>query len=183
MRIISGKYRGRRIESLKEQSLRPTMGVAREAIFNILSHGQFSDFLNGCVVLDLFCGCATLSVEALSRGAKHVVCVDKDPNHLKIAQHNIAHINETNNATFLRMDATHLPPANIKCNLVFIDPPYEQDLITKTLLSIYNNKWLANDAVIIVEASSKKEIELPEYFSKLDQRKYGNSQILILKQN
>ncbi len=183
MRIISGKYRGRRIESVNEQSLRPTMGVAREAIFNILSHGQFTDLLQGCTVLDLFCGCGTLSMEALSRGAKHVVCIDNNPGHLKVAQNNIAHINETDNATFLRMDATTLPPANIKCDLVFIDPPYDSNLVLPTLNRIISNGWLADGAIIIVEASSKKPVEIPATFAQIDKRKYGNCQIIILKKN
>lgn len=181
MRIISGKYRGRRIETFQDKALRPTMGVTREAMFNILSHGQFADLLPGCRVLDLFCGCGTFSMEALSRGAAHVTCIDIKSEHLQVARENIAYINETEHATFIRTDSTNPPPAKTPCNLIFLDPPYYKNLALPTLQNALKAGWLTPDAVVVIETGAKEECPPPEGFGEYETRKYSNSRIHIFK--
>ena len=186
MRIISGKYRGRRIETLDNKNLRPTMGVAREALFNILSHGQFAGdnpLLEDCKVLDLFCGCGALAMEALSRGAEHVVLMDIEAAHLNIARSNMETIGETENATFLRGDSSNPPPARFPCNLVFLDPPYRKGLVDKALKSLIKGNWLADGAIIVIETAKREDVDIPEQLEELDDRKYGNSRIRIYQWN
>ncbi len=185
MRVIAGKYKGRQIEAVSGKQLRPTMGVAREALFNILSHGRFLDgdksFLEGCKVLDLFCGCGTLSIEALSRGAERVVLIDIDQAHLNIARENLKSIGEEQRATFIRADSSSPPPARFQCNLVFIDPPYHKDLASQALKSLIKGKWISEGAIVIVETGKTEDIFPPEGFVELENRNYGNSRIRILE--
>lgn len=183
MRITAGKYRGRRIESIQGKELRPTMGVTREAIFNILTHGQFTNLLPGCRVLDLFCGCGTFSIEALSRGAAHVTCMDIKPDHLQVARDNIEHIQETAHATFIRADSSNPPPASAPCDLIFMDPPYYKNLALPTLQNALKAGWLSESAVVVVETGAKEHFVLPEGFEAYETRRYSNSRIHIFKRS
>lgn len=183
MRVISGKHRGRAIETVSGKQLRPTMGMAKEALFNILSHGQFADLLPDARVLDLFCGCGALAIEAISRGAGHAVLIDIDTAHLDIARKNIKSLGESDNVTFIRSDSSNPPVAHSPCNLIFIDPPYGKKLVDVSLKSLINGKWLAKDAVIVIETGKTEDIKIPEGFTELEDRKYGNSRIRILQWN
>lgn len=181
MRIISGIHRGRRIETIKNKTLRPTMGMTREAIFNILTHGDYADLLPNAIVLDLFCGAASFSMEALSRGAQHVVCMDISNDHLAVARYNIGHINETQKATFIRADSANPPYATKSCNLVFLDPPYNANLASTALIKAIDRGWLSDDAVIVVETEERETFEAPADFIETNNRTYGKSRVRILK--
>jgi len=183
MRIISGKYKGRKLETLTGKQLRPTMGVAREAIFNILSHGEFGveGFLDGCRVLDLFCGCGALAAEALSRGAEKAVLIDINQNHLDTARHNIRHMGEEANSIFIRADSSNPPPARVTCNLIFIDPPYKESLVNNTLQNLVKSNWLENQAIVVIETWKKEDIVMPEGFTEVHDRHYGNCRIRLLR--
>lgn len=189
MHIISGKHKGRRIETInnKSKDLRPTTGVAREALFNILTHGQFADggktILDGARVLDLFCGSGALALEALSRGAAFAVFIDIEKKHLDVAQKNVEKIGELTNTTFIRANSSTPPPAHLSCNVVFIDPPYNQGLAQTTLTNLINGNWLAKNAIVVVETSKREEITIPDGFDELENRHYGNSRIRILRWN
>jgi len=187
MRVIAGKHKGRIIETVSSKKLRPTTGMAREAVFNILAHGNFkedgSNLLDECRVLDLFSGCGALSIEALSRGASHVTLIDIDPQHLNIARKNISSIGESESASFIRGDSSTPPPATAPCDLIFLDPPYGKGLVASALKNLLSGGWLAKDAVIVVETGKNEDIEQPEYFTQLNDRKYGNSRIRIMQWN
>lgn len=183
MRIISGKHKGRKIELLKDANgkVRPTSEFAREAIFNILSHGKFEDGLKGKNVLDIFCGTGAFGLEAISRGAGSVTFIDSSREAINSACFNAERMGELQNCEFVNNNATKLGPARKKYSLIFIDPPYFEKLITPTLTSLYNNGWIAYDAVLVIEHDSKEIIEIPEYFEIIDQRKYGRATIGLLK--
>ena len=189
MRVIAGKYKGRNIEALKDKNtkLRPTTGKTREALFNILSHGQFAaegeKLLEGARVLDLYCGSGALAIEALSRGAAYAVFIDTDKEHLDIARKNVKHLGEEENATFIMADSSAPPPAHVPCNLIFIDPPYNKGLVQLTLGNLVKGNWLAKDAVIVIETAKKEDINYPSGLEELTDRHYGNSRIRILRWN
>jgi 16S rRNA (guanine966-N2)-methyltransferase len=185
MRIIAGKHRGRNIETVSSKKLRPTTGMAREALFNILSHGRFSQdgesLIQDCRVLDLFCGCGALSLEALSRGAVHATLIDIDQAHLDIASKNLRVMGEEENASLIRGDSSTPPPASVPCNLVFLDPPYGRQFAPTALKGIIHGGWLAHDAIVVIETGKTEELETPKGFEELDDRKHGNSRIRILR--
>lgn len=185
MRVISGKHRGRKIETIDSKKLRPTTGMAREALFNILTHGRFAEddkkLLDGCRVLDLFCGCGALSIEAISRGAAHATLMDIDQEHLDIAKQNFRSMGEIDNTAFIRGDSSMPPKAHTPCNLVFLDPPYGKGLVATALKNIIAGKWLAENAIIVVETAKNEEPEIPEGLVAVEDRKYGNSRIRIFE--
>jgi 16S rRNA (guanine966-N2)-methyltransferase len=185
MRIIAGKHKGRRIDVPKEVGtlIRPTSDFAREAIFNILTHGRHG--LNGHsftdkAVLDVFCGTGAFGLEALSRGAARVMFIDSAREALATARHNAEKLGETA-VDFLLTDASRLPKARSAYALVFLDPPYFSKLIEPTLKSLQAGGWLAEDALIIAEHDAKEKLELPAPFTLVDQRKYGRAMVNLLK--
>jgi 16S rRNA (guanine966-N2)-methyltransferase len=183
MRIISGKHRGRKIELLKDANgkVRPTSEFAREAIFNILSHGKLKDGLKGKNVLDVFSGTGAFGLEALSRGAGSVTFIDNSREAIANARFNAERMGELANCEFLNSNATKLGAARKQYSLIFIDPPYFEKLIPPTLVSLYNNGWIADDAFLVIEHDSKEIIDVPEMFEIADQRKYGRATISLLK--
>lgn len=183
MRIISGKHKGRKIELLKDANgkVRPTSEFAREAIFNILSHGKFEGGFAGKEVLDVFCGTGAFGLEALSRGAGSVTFIDNSREAITNARYNAQHMGELANTEFVQSNATKLGMARKKYSLIFIDPPYFEKLIPPTLASLYNNGWIADDALLVIEHDSKEVLEIPAMFEIVDQRKYGRAMIQVLK--
>src|SRR5256885_2109297 len=125
LRIIAGKHRGRKIETSNAKTLRPTSGRTREALFNILSHGEFSGAENspyiGRQVADLFCGSGALGFEALSRGAAGITFVDQSQDSLNLVRNTAESLREIPQAKLLRSDSAQLPPSLVRHSLVFID--------------------------------------------------------------
>ena len=197
MRIISGWAKGRKLVAPPAHSnfIRPTSDRAREALFNILGN-QVKDAL----VLDLFAGTGAFGLEALSRGAKHVVFIDNNPRALTIIERNIRIcLQETadpgqlqqndksgNQAalrklssfvTVLKRDLKKvLTLDEIRFDLIFLDPPYSKGLALHCLQNIVGSTLAAAGSLIIVEERSK-EI-LPESLDDcelIDQRRYGDT--------
>lgn len=183
MRIIAGKHKGRRIDLLKDADgkIRPTSEFAREAIFNILSHGKGGGSFIGKNVLDVFCGTGAFGLEALSRGALSVTFVDSSREAIASARHNAQRMDESENVEFLQTNATKLGRARKKYSLIFIDPPYFEKLIIPTLAALHSGEWIASDTLLVIEYDSKENIEIPEIFEVIDQRKYGRATIVLLQ--
>lgn len=185
MRIIAGKHRGRRINMPDGNDIRPTSSRAREAIFNILTHGSFgrdgdSPLIDKYVV-DIFCGSGGLGLEALSRGAKHVTFVDRNPQSLALARQNVEHFKEMENVQFVRSDSVQLPPAPRPCTLAFADPPYNKGMAEPALKSLKTQGWLEPKAIVVLEISVHEMMFPPTGFTLLDERRYGSSKFLILR--
>lgn len=183
--IISGKYRGKKIKTKANAVIRPTSSRARGAIFNILMHGEFgshetSPLINRAVI-DLFCGTGVLGLEALSRGAAHVTFVDESSESIALARSNVAHLKEEANSHFIRNDSTSLPMARKTHSLAFLDPPYNSGLAVKSLAMLDKRGWLENGAVAVVELSKKETLVAPENYTVIDERNYGNTQIVFLR--
>jgi len=184
MRIIAGKHKGRRIELGKDvNNVRPTSDFARQAIFNILTHGahgQNGETFIGKNVLDVFCGTGAFGLEALSRGAASVTFIDMAREAIATARRNVDMIHETDNAEFVLVDATQLPKARKPYSLIFLDPPYFSNLIPATIKSLEAGGWLADDAVIVAEHDVKETLTLPNGFESVDQRRYGRAVVELI---
>lgn len=186
MRIIAGKHKGRSIELEKEPArlIRPTSDFARESIFNVLTHSKHSrqgESFIGKRVLDCFSGTGAFGLEALSRGAAHVTFIDNAREALNMARHNAAKLKEEEQASFFLADASKLGKARQDYSLVFLDPPYFSKLIPPTLLALHKGGWLAEDALVVTEHDAKENVDIPESYELLDERKYGRAIIKLLK--
>jgi 16S rRNA (guanine966-N2)-methyltransferase len=184
MRIIAGKFKGRNIESLQNSNYRPSTSKFREAIFSMLSSGRFEDFeITKAAVIDLFCGTGSLGLEALSRGAKSICFVDIDNNNLTQIRSFVKKTQSENQVSYMNVDATKLCNAQMKFDLVLLDPPYKKNLVEQTLKSLLKYDWLNPNAYIIIECEKSEQLIIPESYSLIDERKYGRTKLLVLKYN
>lgn len=145
MRVISGTARGRRLQEPKDQSVRPTTDMVKEAIFNIV---QFD--VPGRRVLDLFAGTGQLGIEALSRGARECVFVDSSPASLALVRKNLEICGMR--GTVARADALSFLSRGGKFDLVFIDPPYHEGMYREILDKVFLFDILSDGGIILVES-------------------------------
>lgn len=184
MRIVGGSLAGRRLAAMgrgaPEAHLRPTSDRARETLFNILVHGPYPP-LDGLRVLDLFAGAGSLGLEALSRGAERALFVDDHPKARALLRENIDTLGLAGRARVFRRDALRLGPNRDPAyDLVFLDPPYGQDLAARALAAAAAGGWLAPDALIVVETAAADPFEPPPGFTLTDARDSGAARLRFL---
>ena len=183
MRIIAGELKGRRLHRLEGKQTRPTSDRLRETIFNILSFRT-----QQAVVLDLFSGTGAMTIEALSRGADSAVLVDDSPQAISLIAQNIRSFSLEKKARVQRWNIDHnlnfLRHVQPLFNLVFMDPPYNRDMIGLTMHHLLQSASLAAQACIVVEHSVLESIcfDHPE-FELYDQRIYGKTMVSFLSFN
>jgi 16S rRNA (guanine966-N2)-methyltransferase len=180
MRIVAGLYGGRRLLSPDNRDIRPTSDKIRGAIFNSLrSRGA----VEGAYVLDGFCGTGALGFEALSQGASHCVFADSSRVSLDLARENAAALGIKNEAQFIVIDMGKYgqkSETKNKFNLVFLDPPYNKNLITPALESLDQGGCLAPDAILVVESERKFSGTFPGTYALLDEKISGETKIGFL---
>ena len=184
MRIIGGKWRGRRLADVGKGDasahLRPTSDRVRESLFNSLFGGRFGDPVTGARVLDLFSGTGALALEALSRGAESATLVDNGKAANRLIHTNIETLGAQDQTEFLRRDATHLGSVEGEpFDLVFLDPPYGKGLGHHALLSAKHGNWLADDAFIVWEEDAAQSA--PSGFELIESRRYGDTHVTFLR--
>ncbi len=176
MRIIGGKYRGKKLSAPEGKDVRPTTDRAREALFNILNSRLGS--LSECRVLDVFAGTGALGLEALSRGAAAVAFVDKDT---KPVQKNIAFFPaEKSKIRVISADVRTLPTAAVNYQLIFADAPYGAGLSEIALKNLETKGWIAPGALCLVETARQEPLDFSESFQLIDERFYGAAQVRFL---
>lgn len=150
LRIIGGQWRGRKITCPDIPGLRPTPDRVRETLFNWLA-----PVIVGARCLDLFCGSGALGLEALSRGASHVVMVDESPKVIDQLRKQIQ-IFATDKATLL---CAQVPEVNLTTmqpfDIIFLDPPFHKGLINKCSAWLENQDLLASNALIYIETEAE----------------------------
>lgn len=181
MRIIAGRYGGRKLTPVGKGDaaahLRPTTDRVREALFSALEGGRYGDPIEDAQVLDLFAGSGALGLEALSRGAAHVTFVENGRKSTSLLQANIALLG-AQDTRIVKTDATRLPPALTPATLVFLDPPYGQDLGQKALTAALAGGWIAPGALIVWEEAAP--MQAPQGFTIRDHRRYGDTHVSFL---
>ncbi|QYZ69244.1 16S rRNA (guanine(966)-N(2))-methyltransferase RsmD [Neotabrizicola shimadae] len=184
MRIIGGARRGLKLAEVGEGDpaahLRPTSDRVREAIFNLLINGGHGDPLTAARVLDLFAGTGALGLEALSRGAARVAFVDDGTTARALLRQNIEKMQAMGATDVWRRDATRMGPnRGPGYGLVFLDPPYNKGLGEAALVSCLEGGWLAPGAMVVWEEGAAPVP--PAGFEMLDQRKYGDTLVTLLR--
>ena len=173
MRVIAGLAKGRRVKAPKGHALRPTADRVKEALFNILPHD-----LSGTRVLDLFAGTGNLSLEALSRGAAEALLVDESRGARKTIEENLRTLglkerSQVWTAPVIR--ALRMLGRKGECfDLIFLDPPYDKNLVEPTLRAIAKEALLRQTGTVIAEHSVREPVETRYGLLALrDQRRYG----------
>lgn len=185
MRIIAGKHRGRAIRVPKAEALRPSSDRLRQAVFNILDHGNSAVPYAGRPVVDLFAGTGAYGLEALSRGAAFAAFIDLDGAALLGIRRNAAAMGEAANIAVLRLDAARLvsPSRAIPepVAVAFLDPPYLSGLAVPALQGLHAHGWLRPDGVAVVEVAATEPLPAPTAYTVLDERTYGAGRVVFLR--
>lgn len=186
LKIISGKFQNQKIPIAKNIKYRPSTGKLKEAIFSILTSGEFIGdklFNENIKVLDLFAGSGSLAFESLSRGAGFATLIDIDLYSLKIAEEFAKTLNINDKVNLVNINALNLPKANTAFDLVFVDPPYHNKIVTKVMKLLIKNNWLNTDAIIVVEMAKTDDYVLDENIEIIREKLYGNTKLLVLNYN
>jgi 16S rRNA (guanine966-N2)-methyltransferase len=180
LRIIGGELKGKKLKSIHGKLIRPTGDRIREAIFNILSTRVAKT-----MVLDLFAGTGALGIEALSRGAERALFVDNHKESLFVLKQNIVSFGLGAKADIVKWNISQnlnvIKLFGQKFDLIFLDPPYNKNLITPTLVNIEKSEALKKSASIVVEHSVYESLPADlRVFHLTDQRKYGKTLVSFL---
>ncbi len=184
MRIIAGTHKGRNLIAPKGMSTRPTSDRTRETPFNMIAHADWAPPLEGARVIDLFAGSGALGLEAMSRGAAFCLFVETDHGARGAIRDNIEALGLFGNTRLHRRSAIDLgeKPAGvgIPFTLACLDPPYHKGLVQPALDCLMEGKWLAEDALVVVETGSDEMLMFPGW-TLLDARDYGAARVSFLK--
>lgn len=176
MKVISGKYKGRKIEGFDIEGTRPTMDRVKESLF-----ATIQNYIKESVVLDLFSGSGNLGIEALSEGASYAYLVDKNIKCIKTINKNINNMG-IENVKVLNMDyKLALKQINKKLNLIFLDPPYKTSLIEESLKLIDEYDLLSDDGLIVCESDDVDKIIYSNKYTAIKEKRYGDKYIVLLK--
>jgi len=191
MKIISGTLKGRTISTTKDNDYRPTSGRMKEAIFSVLSSGQFineetnESVLKDAIIIDLFGGIGALTFEAISRGSNKGIIIENNPANVKNLEINAVRLGVQAHVQIVRGTALDLPTppsyAAEKCSIAFLDPPFNKQLISKAVLELTTKGWLANSALLIIESHVREKYELGPNHTLIFSRKYGKAFFNIYK--
>ena len=175
MRVISGKYKGKKLNGFDIVGTRPTMDRVKESLI-----ASIQNYLDKSVVLDLFAGTGSIGIEMLSNGAKS--CYFCDNNQIAI---------DTIKSNTLKMDEDiHIIKNDyqivlkefkdkVKFDIIFLDPPYNLNLINDCLNKIFEYNLLAKDGIIVLEYETEKIVI--NNFEILKEKRYGSKNVMILK--
>lgn len=181
LRIIGGTLRGKKLFPRSGKNTRPTSGRIKESIFNILPSLDPET-----VVLDLFAGTGSLSLEALSRGAAYAVLIDNSKAAVKVIRHNLTACRFMDCSKVIVWDIV----MNLNClmrlprkfNLIFMDPPYGKNMTRFTLSNLIYSHVMTDNARIIIEHSQQEPLEnLPAQITVSDERRYGKTLVSFLR--
>ena len=171
MRIVSGTFKGKRINAPKKLPSRPTTDIAKEGLFNILNNHYYFD---DCLVMDLFSGTGNISYEFASRGSKQITAVDGNANCIKFIDKIARELNF--NIDTIKSDVfKYLERTKTKADIIFADPPYNLPLedFERIVKMVFENDLLLEDGQLIIEHSVHTDLSNFEHFS--SKRKYGGS--------
>lgn len=184
MRVISGKARGTKLSSIESLSTRPTLDRVKESLFNIIQNN-----LRGAVVLDLFAGSGQLGIEALSRGADKAYLCDINRDAVKMIKQNLEKTKLKDKAVVINEDykkALRILNTNEKFDIIFIDPPYKEDISVDSIIDIIHESRLKENGIMIIETDEierdLREINKIENIKIIDQRKYGRASLIFIKE-
>ncbi len=179
MRVTGGCLKGRMFKAAEGLEARYTSSKVREALFNILGS------IDGREFLDLFAGSGSITIEALSRGAASATSVEKNRTRADIIRQNLRSLDLNKYCQVLDMDVRYAIPLlgdkGAAFDIIFMDPPYEKGYPTETMMLLEKHRIYKNDAVIVMEYSSRETISFPDIrgFNVVKTKKYGGTVLAV----
>ena len=184
MRIIGGKYKGKKIDLPVDKNTRPLKDLVKESIFNIFKHSnKFHVDIAGSTIIDIFSGTGSFGIECFSRGANKVIFFENYSSAIKILKNNLFKICSEDNFEVIETNCfeyfRNYKNINSKNNLIFLDPPYQEKNINNLIYNIKKRKALANGGLIVIHRHKNDKIDVSENLNILDTRYYGLSKIIF----
>ena len=183
MRVISGKFKGKKLLEPHDKETRPLKDLTKESIFNIINHSnKFSINIKKSYVLDLFSGVGSFGIECLSHGASHVTFIEKYEGVLPILKNNLNNLNTEINYEIIESDILNkfeFESLKFKYDIIFLDPPYREKALENILNGIMKYKILKEKGIIILHRHKKEIDTFPINFNLIYEKKYGISKIIF----
>jgi len=183
MRVIGGKFKGKKLIEPKDKETRPLKDLTKESIFNIIKHSnKFSIDIKKSQVLDLFSGVGSFGIECLSQGASHVTFIEKYELVLPILKKNLYNLKSEINYEIIESDILNrfkFESLKYSYDIIFLDPPYKEKALESILNKIIVNKILKDNGIIIIHRHKKEIDTFPKNFHLIDEKKYGISKIIF----
>ncbi|PPQ34367.1 16S rRNA (guanine(966)-N(2))-methyltransferase RsmD [Rhodopila globiformis] len=180
MRIVGGAWRGRGLAAPPGLGTRPTADRVRQAVFDMLLHAPWGgrDVVEGASVLDVFAGTGAMGLEALSRGAAFASFIESDPAALKVLRANVAACRAEARVEIVAGDVFRVGQGR-PASLVFLDPPYGQDLVPRAIARLRDVGRIAPEALVVAE-TGRDETWVPDA-PLLAERRHGAARMLIFR--
>ncbi len=180
MRIITGKARGVRLNTLGGDATRPTAERVKESVFSMLMGD-----IEGREVLDLFAGSGQMALEAVSRGAVHATLVDSSPMAMRIIEQNVNKTRLNDSCNIIKSDYLSFIRASKgkKFDLIFIDPPYASGFYIPAISELLTCGLLKSNTLIVCESALENifaDSKLEEKFEVIKHSRYSNTHITII---
>jgi len=184
MRIVSGRFKGKKIAEPNSRNTRPLKDLTKESIFNILQHSNFINIdFEKSAILDVFSGVGSFGLECISRGARNVIFCENFPETLKILKKNIHNLNCEKKIQIVTKNIFNIKNLSEfkkkKFEIIFLDPPYKEKKLINLLNDIIFLKLLKKNGIIILHRHKKEDELYPKEFKILKIKKYGISKIIF----
>lgn len=173
MKVISGKYKGRKLKGYNVEGTRPTMDRVKESLCAMLS-----PYLKDSNCLDLFAGSGAVGIEFISNGAKKCSFVEINKVMFKVLKDNLLSLNINIENIFNLDYNVFIKTINEKYNIIFLDPPYNSKNINTVLKKIKENNLLQDKGIIVIETENE---EIITNLDLIKEKKYGNKKIYIFQ--
>lgn len=175
MRVISGSYRGRNLDTIDGDKTRPTTDRVKESMFNLIMF-----YINDSKVLDLFSGSGSLGIECLSRGAKSVDFNDNNRDSIKIIKKNLTGMNGEYNIYSNDYKSLLSQKANSQYDIIFVDPPYNFSIENELFTMLKELNILKVDGIIVYETDRELLVD-NENYELVKSKKYGITYVSVIR--
>ena len=182
MRIISGKFKGKTIKYLKNNTTRPLRDSVKENIFNLLIHSKILNIkIEKASILDLYSGVGSFGIECISRGAKNVTFVENDSAANETIRKNLNYLLIFEKTKIFKENVNDFLKRNIneKYNIFFFDPPYADKDFINNLDLIKRNRLFQKNHIVIIHRDVKSNDNLEDLIKVTVVKKYGRSKVFF----
>ena len=182
MRVISGRFKGKKLLLPKDKNTRPLKDLVKESIFNLLEHSNKINInLKKSTILDLFSGSGSFGIECLSRESKHVCFFENYLEAIKVLEKNLLLLKNEKKFQIFKENCFEYfnsdNQINKKFDIIFIDPPYKEIKINMLIERIIYKKLLKKNGILIIHRHKKDKVVITEKINIFDTRSYGVSKV------
>ena len=184
MRVISGKFKGKKLTQPIDKKTRPLKDLVKESIFNVIIRSKKINIkIEKSLILDLFAGSGSFGIECLSRYAEKVIFLENYSESIKILKQNIESLKGDHNYEIIEKNCFDFFNSNrdfdLKFNIIFIDPPYKEMQVNSIIEKIIEKKLLKKNGIFIIHRHKKDSMEITKKLRIFENRTYGISKIFF----